>query len=129
MKKSDIFSIRIFILPVFIFMITGFAAMGQDVSAVSAALPENINKIVSFSCMPCHSSTGGTMSKGKLNFNEWTAYSAEKQKKKAEEMYKEVKKNAMPPKTARENNPDIIPTKDQIEIIKAWSESFEDPGK
>jgi hypothetical protein len=129
MKKSEIFSIRIIILPVFIFIITAVAAAGQNVSAGSAALPENINKIVSFSCMPCHSSTGGTLSKGKLNFNEWTAYTADKQKKKAEEMYKELKKNAMPPKSARENNPDIIPTTDQIEIIKAWADSLQAESK
>jgi hypothetical protein len=30
----------------------------------------------------------------------------------------------MPPKKAREMKPELIPTKDQIEIIKKWSESF-----
>ena len=30
----------------------------------------------------------------------------------------------MPPKEARENNPDIIPTTEQMAIIKAWADSF-----
>ena len=42
-------------------------------------------------------------------------------------MYSELNKGEMPPKKAREKNPDLIPTKEQIEIIKKWSESFQ-PG-
>jgi len=30
----------------------------------------------------------------------------------------------MPPKMAREKRPETIPTKEQAEIIKRWSESF-----
>jgi hypothetical protein len=109
---------------VFLFLILSNSLMGQDASKMSAPLPDNINKIVSFSCMPCHSSNGGMLSRSKLNFSEWTDYSADKQKKKAAKMYKELKKNAMPPKSAREANPDIIPTKEQIQIIKSWADSF-----
>jgi hypothetical protein len=100
----------------------------QDTSKLSSALPLNISKIVSVSCMPCHSSTGGFLSKSKLNFSEWEQYSPDKQKKKAEKMYHELNKGAMPPKSARENNPSIIPTKEQIEDIKKWSESFPENG-
>jgi hypothetical protein len=39
-------------------------------------------------------------------------------------MYKEMNKNAMPPKDARKANPDIIPTKEQVEIFKNWADSF-----
>ena len=53
--------------------------------------------------MPCHSANGGYLSRTKLNFSEWTDYSADKQKKKAAQMYKEMNKNAMPPKDARES--------------------------
>ena len=97
---------------------------GQETSKASPSLPDNINKIVSVSCMPCHSANGGYLSRTKLNFSEWADYSADKQKKKAGQMYKELKKNAMPPKDAREANPDIIPTKEQVEIIKNWADSF-----
>jgi hypothetical protein len=64
------------------------------------------------------------MSKTKLNFTEWTNYSPEKQKEKAAKIYSEINKGSMPPKMAREKRPETIPTKDQVEIIKKWSESF-----
>jgi hypothetical protein len=124
MKNSENFRAGIRILTLFIFLISGCSLFGQEESKVSAPLPESINRIVSVNCMPCHSDKGGIMSRTKLNFSEWTSYSAEKQKKKAETMYKELKKDAMPPKSARENNPDIIPTKEQIAIIKAWADSL-----
>ena len=62
--------------------------------------------------------------KAKLNFTEWTNYSPEKQKEKAAKIYSEVNKGAMPPKAAREKRPELIPTNDQLAILKKWSESF-----
>jgi hypothetical protein len=124
MKHSVIFSAGTSTLLIFFFLIFCLPSIGQDDSKSQAPLPDRINKIVSVSCMPCHSSDGGLLSRSKLNFNEWSDYSADKQKKKAAKMYKELKKEAMPPKEARENNPDIIPTKEQIEIIKDWADSF-----
>jgi hypothetical protein len=129
MKNSENLSAGIRIFPVFIFLIFNCALFGQETSTVSPPLPESINRIVSTHCMPCHSSTGGIMSRTKLNFSEWTDYSIDKQKKKAETMAKELKKNAMPPKSARENNPDIIPTKEQIETIKTWADSLNADNK
>ena len=125
MKQLFRFSPGAHLFLVFFFYVTGLEANAQDASAVSAPLPDNISKIVSVSCMPCHSATGGMMSKAKLNFSEWTSYSAEKQMKKAEQMYKEVKKGEMPPTEAREANPGIIPTSDQLDSIKAWADSLE----
>jgi hypothetical protein len=124
MKNSVKISEGTHLLLVFSFLILCSSVTGQDNPKTSAPLPDNINKIVQASCMPCHSSNGGMLSKAKLNFSAWTEYSADKQKKKAAQMYKELKKDAMPPKEARETNPDIIPTKEQVEIIKAWADSF-----
>jgi len=64
------------------------------------------------------------MSRTKLNFSEWATYTPEKQRDKANDIYKELSKNKMPPKSAREANPGIIPTKDQMDVIKKWVESF-----
>jgi hypothetical protein len=97
---------------------------GQEVVKSSSTIPEDVNKIVTVSCVPCHTSQGGLMSKAKLNLTEWDSYSPEKQKEKAAKMYSELNKGAMPPKKAREMKPELIPTKDQIDIIKKWSESF-----
>jgi hypothetical protein len=129
MKNSENSPGGIRLFTLFIFLISCCSLLGQEASKVSAPLPESINKIVSVNCMPCHSDKGGMMSRTKLNFSEWTSYSAEKQQKKAETMYKELKKDAMPPKSARENNPDIIPTKEQIAIIKAWADSLNADSK
>jgi len=107
------------------FLLLAITIQGQDTIKVSSALPDDINKIVSVSCMPCHSAKGGMLSRGKLNFNEWSSFSTEKQKEKAEDIYKEVSKNKMPPKSARDTRPEIIPTKEQVEIIKKWVDSFQ----
>jgi hypothetical protein len=123
--KREIYSSLSLILLIFSGLLyPDLVVVGQEVAKESPALPEEINKIVTVSCIPCHTSTGGMLSRGKLNFTEWTKYSADTQKKKAEKMYSELKKGAMPPKSARETRPEIIPTKDQIETIKKWSESF-----
>jgi hypothetical protein len=98
--------------------------IGQETGKSSVYLPETINKIVSVSCMPCHSATGGTMSKTKLNFSEWASYTPDKQKESAEMIFKEVSKDKMPPKSAREANPGIVPTKEQVKVIKEWVNSF-----
>jgi hypothetical protein len=102
----------------------GFQTNTHEVSKTPTTLPDEVNKIVSVSCVPCHTSQGGLMSRSKFNFMEWTNYSPEKQKGKAAKIYYEVNKGAMPPKSAREKNPELIPTKEQIEILKNWSESF-----
>lgn len=109
------------VLSLFFFSIT---ARGQEASKTASAIPDDVSKIVMVSCTPCHTSQGGLMSKSKLNLTEWDKYSPEKQKEKAAKMYSEVKKGAMPPKKAREKNPESIPTREQLEIIKKWSESF-----
>ena len=129
MKQSFRFSVGANLFLVLFFLVFSPGAKAQDASAVSAPLPDNINKIVSVSCMPCHSATGGIMSRTKLNFSEWTSYSSEKQMKKAEQMYKELKKGEMPPKDAREANPGIIPTSEQLDIIKVWADSLENESK
>ncbi len=129
MKNTENLSAVMRLFAVFIFLIISCSLTGQETPKVSAPLPESINRIVSVNCMPCHSDKGGMMSRTKLNFNEWTSYTSDKQKKRAETMYKELKKGAMPPKSARENNPDIIPTKEQIAIIKAWADSLNEDGK
>jgi uncharacterized membrane protein len=111
------------------FLFTGIflfnsVASAQDSVKVGTAIPDDVNKIVTASCTPCHTNEGGLMSKAKLNLTEWSKYSPEKQKEKAAKMYSEVSKGAMPPKKAREMKPELIPTKEQTEIIKKWSESF-----
>jgi hypothetical protein len=112
------------------FMICALLCLNLSVSAqnepkTSTSLPEDVNKIVKVSCLPCHSSSGKFKVRFKLNLSNWDKYSPEKQKIKAQKMYEELREGEMPPKAARESNPEIIPTSDQISIIKKWAESFE----
>ena len=124
MKKKVIASFLIPALLVFSLFLLSFQASAQDALKSPATLPDEVSKIVTTSCTPCHTSQGGLMSKTKLNLTEWVNYSPEKQKEKSAKMYSELNKGAMPPKGAREKHPELIPTKEQVEVIKKWSESF-----
>ena len=124
MKKITLFSRLFPIFLVFGLLFSNARAAGQEAAKTGQPLPDEVDKIVTASCKSCHSSDGKLMAKAKLNFSEWANYSPEKQKEKAAKMYSELLKGAMPPKAAREKRPDLIPNKDQIEIIKKWSESF-----
>jgi hypothetical protein len=93
-------------------------------------IPSEVAAILNFSCTPCHTSDGGLMAKAKLNITVWNKYSPDKQKEKAAAIYSEINKGSMPPKSAREKRPEIVPGKDQIAVIKKWAESFHaDPQK
>jgi hypothetical protein len=124
MKRIGLSALLLPLTLVFGMFLLNHPASGQENMKPSSVIPDDVNKIVTVSCVPCHTSQGGLMSKSKLNLTEWTNYSPEKQKEKAAKMYSELNKGAMPPKKAREMKPELIPTKDQIEIIKKWSESF-----
>ena len=102
---------------------------GQEAQKESPVLPDSISAIVNLSCVPCHTNSGGLMSRAKLNFSEWTRYSSKKQKERAEKMYEELNKSAMPPKSARETKPEIIPSGAQIETIKKWADSLKPDDK
>jgi hypothetical protein len=103
---------------------------GQETTIGSPVLPENINSIVTKSCMSCHSAQGGLMARSKLNFTEWTNYSTAKQAAKAEKMASVLKKGTMPPKHDRENHPENTPTQEQIDTIKKWAELLNpEPGR
>ena len=97
---------------------------GQSGKKQAVPIPENLNKIFQTSCMPCHGINGGMMSKAKMNFSEWTQYSTAKQAKKASMICSVLSKEIMPPKSARESKPELIPTKEQIVMICKWAESL-----
>jgi mono/diheme cytochrome c family protein len=129
MKNSGLSALLLPVTFVFGIFLLYQPASGQENTKSSTVIPADVNKILTVSCVPCHTSQGGLMSKSKLNLTEWANYPPEKQKEKAIKMYSELNKGAMPPKKAREMKPELIPTKDQIEIIKKWSESFPEDQK
>jgi len=129
MKKVKSTTPRILLIIMAGFIFFWGSVRAQEVPKASPGLPENINKIVTTSCMPCHSSTGGLLSRGKLNFSDWTEYSVQTQKEKAGKILKELNKGGMPPKSVREERPELIPTREQVDIIKKWSESLPSESK
>jgi hypothetical protein len=102
----------------------GLVAYCQDKPKVDPSIPDNVNVIVTASCTPCHTSEGGLMARSKLNLSVWGSYSAEKQKDRAVRMYQQLDSAKMPPEKAREKNPELIPTPEQIAVIRSWSESL-----
>jgi hypothetical protein len=124
MENRSASPIVLHLLLLFAFSALSITVAGQQTPRISSALPDSIAKIVSKKCMPCHSSDGGFKSRVKLNFSNWGDYSEREKRIKAELMYKKLSKNEMPPKKAREKNPEIIPTSQDINIIKNWSETF-----
>jgi Haem-binding domain len=124
MKKNSVtLSLTGSFLAFCLFIFT-FQASGQSSVTDITALPDSVSKIVTASCISCHSSQGKLMAKAKLNFSEWSKYSPEKQKERAQKMVIELDKGKMPPKEAREKRPDLIPTTEQIKVIKNWADSF-----
>lgn len=101
---------------------------GQTVKEQTNSIPENINKILQTSCMPCHGATGGMMSTSHLNFSKWDEYDAKKKAEKASAICSVLTKEKMPPKKAREMRPEIIPTKEQVDLVCKWAESL-NPAK
>jgi mono/diheme cytochrome c family protein len=99
-------------------------ASGQTGKKEQIAIPEDINKIFQTSCMTCHGNDGGRFPKSKLNFSRWNSYGVAKEIEKASMICSEVKKGKMPPRSARESNPELIPTKEQIDLICKWVETI-----
>ena len=66
---------------------------------------------------------------GKIEFFRVDSVFTTKQKERAEKMYSVLKKEKMPPKSARETRPDIIPSRDQVDTIKKWAESLKGDNK
>lgn len=124
MKKSLLVSLLKHGLCIFLFFFIHSQSQGQVTTKTGSAIPDDVNKIFTNSCIGCHSNDGKLMAKSKLNFDQWASYTPQKQKDKAAKIYSELKKAKMPPKEARAKKPELIPNASQIALIKKWSESF-----
>lgn len=99
-------------------------ASGQTVSERISPIPENINKIFRTSCYSCHGSNGKALPMIKLNFSRWTEYGAAKEAEMASTICSVVTQELMPPKSIRKSKPELIPSKEQTELICSWAESL-----
>jgi hypothetical protein len=91
---------------------------------ITDSIPGDIQLIFSKSCMACHAAGGNHMAMSKLNFSEWVNYDPGKQAKKADAICNVLAKEAMPPKSFRKSNPDVIPTEAQKDTICNWSRTL-----
>jgi mono/diheme cytochrome c family protein len=125
MKKTMVFPG--IILAVIFVIVLAFRPANASVSSNyhdNPALPDSVMKIVQKACLDCHGADGNGMAKAHVNFATWTSYDAKKQASKAEDMFKKVSKGDMPPGKWRKNNPEIIPTLADIEVLKNWSNAL-----
>ena len=110
---------------VLVFILSGIKiASGQDVKDQAAPIPDEIIKILKPSCINCHDNNGKILARIKLNFSTWADYSSLDGAKKASVICSELVKESMPPKSSRKSNPELIPSKEQIEIICRWAETL-----
>ena len=100
------------------------SASGQSGKEKAAAIPDSINKIFQASCMPCHGSKGGRLPTSSLNFSKWAGYGAAKEGEKALSICSAVSNGTMPPRRMKDSNPELIPTKEQTDLICKWAESL-----
>ena len=110
-------------MAVIVFMASNQTASCQTKKEKTISIPEDINNIFLKSCMPCHGDKGGRLPTARLKFSRWKAYGPEKEVEKASQICSSVRKGTMPPKSSRETNPELIPTKEQADLICRWAES------
>lgn len=104
-------------------------AMVRSVEAQTgkaAPIPAEINKIFTTSCTPCHFEGGKFMALSMVNFSNWTKYSDTKSGKKAGMICYALNKGKMPPGKVRKEIPEIVPSKEQIDLICKWAESLKE---
>lgn len=106
-------------------------ASGQTTNEQVSQIPENINKIFRTSCYSCHGPKGKTLPMIKLNFSKWADYGAAKEAETASAICSVLTQELMPPKSIRQSQPALIPSKEQTEMICKWAESLKlkEPGK
>ncbi|OFY73391.1 MAG: hypothetical protein A2V46_07975 [Bacteroidetes bacterium RBG_19FT_COMBO_42_7] len=123
--KNLFHSKGIHLLIALFFLAANFQSIPGQTGAVKvSAIPDDINKIFQTSCYGCHGPNGKLLPMTKLNFSKWTEYDAVKGAGKAANICTELAEEAMPPKSVRKSNPELIPTKEQTLLICKWAVSL-----
>jgi len=89
-----------------------------------SSIPAELNTIFSNSCMKCHGVGGGSFALSMVDFSKWDQYTAAVQAKKAKDITEVVTNGSMPPKSFLKANPGAVLLKDQLEMIRNWSEAL-----
>ena len=94
------------------------------VAKPTSSIPTELNTIFTNSCMKCHGVGGGSFPLSMVDFSKWDQYTAVVQAKKAKTITQVVSNGSMPPQSFQKANPGAILLKDQIELIRKWSEAL-----
>jgi hypothetical protein len=126
MKKKKFIASAMFILCVTLaLVINPSKATGQQQTTPNNySIPDSVAMILGKSCIGCHDAGGNKLASSKWSYSGWASYSAEKQAKKSDAICRAITKGKMPPKKARKENPEKIPSAAQIETICKWAASF-----
>ncbi len=90
-------------------------------AAKGIVIPKKVNKILTASCLPCHSDAG--RAKRALNLSQWNTYDPATQLQKVNNIGNEVSRGKMPPPMFVENNPKQALTAKQKALIAKWIKS------
>jgi hypothetical protein len=91
---------------------------------ITTSFPDNVNVVLRKCCIACHDSGENENSKIMWNYSKWNTYSAELQSQHAKSMCNYMSSQRMPPNSARNTDPNIIPTPEDIDIVCQWSNLY-----
>jgi cytochrome c5 len=92
-----------------------------------SSIPTDVNAVLTNSCARCHGENG--RARPALDLAKWEEYTAEMKAKKAQEAMRTIDNGSMPPKGYLSANPSAALNKDQITLLRNWSESLTLPKK
>jgi cytochrome c5 len=119
---------KILMTGLFLVSFTLLPMLGQTVKKDSivvkpkSSIPTEVNKILTNSCAKCHGETG--RARPAFDLSKWEDYSASMKASKAKQIIAAIDNGSMPPKGFLSANPGAAVLKDQVELVRKWSESF-----
>jgi mono/diheme cytochrome c family protein len=121
-KISAILSAALFLAAI---TVTPVSAQANQKPADQKVITADVMKVFDKSCAACHKDPGMKFAQGPFNISTFENYSPEKQAAKAKTVCDWATKGKMPPKKYQTNNPDKVPTKDDIKILCDWAASLQ----
>lgn len=126
--KLNTFFLKCLMTGLFLMSFALYPTVGQTVKKDSvvqkpiSTIPTEVNAVFANSCLKCHGETG--RARPALDLSKWEAYTAEMKAHKAKEILATISNGSMPPKGFINANPGAAVLKEQVELIRKWSESF-----
>lgn len=115
---TGLFLVSFTLLPV----VSQVAKNDSTVQKPKSSIPAEVQAVFANSCLKCHGEGG--RARAALDFTKWEAYTAEMKAHKAKEIIQTVSNGSMPPKNFTNANPGAVVLKEQVELIRKWSDTF-----